>query len=104
MFTAVHHMFTTSPTQTTQVDIDSGVGYVHSMDQYKEMYTRSVEDPASFWADIASEYHWEAQVPCWGAEKFVVHMYSSYTCGTLCTCSTLHTCTAAMHVQLYAHT
>ncbi|KAK3577488.1 hypothetical protein CHS0354_026439 [Potamilus streckersoni] len=34
--------------------------HVQSMDQYREMYKRSVEDPAGFWGDIAKQYHWES--------------------------------------------
>ena len=33
--------------------------YVSSMDQYKELYQKSIEDPASFWGDIASQYYWK---------------------------------------------
>jgi acetyl-CoA synthetase len=28
----------------------------------KEMYARSISDPAGFWADIASQFHWEKKV------------------------------------------
>lgn len=27
--------------------------------QYEEMYKRSVEDPAGFWSDIASDFYWK---------------------------------------------
>lgn len=33
--------------------------YVSSMDQYKETYQKSIDDPASFWGDIANEFHWK---------------------------------------------
>ncbi|KAL7613177.1 hypothetical protein Lser_V15G07911 [Lactuca serriola] len=33
--------------------------HVSSFDKYLEMYNRSIEDPASFWSDIASEFHWK---------------------------------------------
>ena len=33
--------------------------------QYLEMYTRSIEDPAGFWSDIASEFYWQKK---WGQE------------------------------------
>ena len=40
--------------------------YQHSLlksrEDYERMYKHSVEDPASFWADIASTYHWEQKV------------------------------------------
>lgn len=31
--------------------------------KYLEMYKRSVEDPAGFWGDIASEFYWKQK---WG--------------------------------------
>jgi len=34
--------------------------HVKSMDQYREMYQRSVDDPEGFWSDIAKEFHWES--------------------------------------------
>ena len=40
--------------------------YQHSLlkskADYDRMYKHSVEDPAGFWADIASTYHWEQKV------------------------------------------
>lgn len=33
--------------------------YVSSMDQYKQMYEKSIDNPAGFWADIASEFYWK---------------------------------------------
>lgn len=30
-----------------------------SMEQYKEMYKRSTEDPAGFWSEIAKEFYWK---------------------------------------------
>ncbi|XP_073257165.1 acetyl-coenzyme A synthetase, cytoplasmic-like [Porites lutea] len=33
--------------------------YVSSMDQYKETYQKSIDDPASFWGDIANEFYWK---------------------------------------------
>ncbi|KAF5725605.1 putative acetyl-CoA synthetase [Tripterygium wilfordii] len=36
---------------------------VSSPQQYLEMYKRSVEDPAGFWSDIASQFYWEQK---WG--------------------------------------
>lgn len=32
--------------------------YINSMEQYKEMYQRSVDDPDAFWAEIAENFHW----------------------------------------------
>ncbi|KAJ7976333.1 Acetyl-coenzyme A synthetase [Quillaja saponaria] len=33
--------------------------HVPSPEKYLEMYRRSIEDPAGFWADIASEFYWK---------------------------------------------
>ncbi|XP_011033712.1 PREDICTED: acetyl-coenzyme A synthetase, chloroplastic/glyoxysomal isoform X2 [Populus euphratica] len=33
--------------------------HVSSPQQYLEMYKRSVEDPAGFWSDIASQFYWK---------------------------------------------
>lgn len=33
--------------------------YVSSMDRYKELYDKSIDNPAEFWADIASEFFWK---------------------------------------------
>ncbi|KAJ8434954.1 hypothetical protein Cgig2_025990 [Carnegiea gigantea] len=35
--------------------------------KYLEMYKRSVEDPAGFWSDIASEFYWEQK---WGQQVY----------------------------------
>src|SRR5262249_53214180 len=32
--------------------------HIKSLEQYKEMYARSIADPEKFWADIAGELHW----------------------------------------------
>ncbi len=32
--------------------------WIKSLDQYKKMYQRSIEDPDGFWGEIASEFHW----------------------------------------------
>ncbi|WMV37110.1 hypothetical protein MTR67_030495 [Solanum verrucosum] len=37
--------------------------HVSSIQKYAEMYGRSVEDPAGFWSDIASEFYWKQK---WG--------------------------------------
>ena len=31
---------------------------VGSMEEYKELYARSVKDPEGFWAEVAKELHW----------------------------------------------
>ena len=33
--------------------------HVSSMDQYTEMYQRSISDPEGFWADIAEDFEWK---------------------------------------------
>ena len=30
-----------------------------SMEQYRTMYARSVEDPAGFWSELASDFYWK---------------------------------------------
>lgn len=35
--------------------------HISSMEQYKSMYKKSLEDPAGFWGDVAKEFYW--QVP-----------------------------------------
>jgi len=35
-----------------------GGAYIDSMDEYKTLYHRSIEDPDSFWADVADELDW----------------------------------------------
>jgi acetyl-CoA synthetase len=38
---------------------ESRTPYIKDIDEYRSMYKRSVEDPAGFWGDIASTFHWE---------------------------------------------
>jgi acetyl-CoA synthetase len=35
-----------------------GGAYVSSLDEYKAMHTRSLDDPEGFWGEAASELHW----------------------------------------------
>lgn len=30
-----------------------------SMEQYRKMYARSVDDPASFWSEVAGQFYWK---------------------------------------------
>jgi acetyl-CoA synthetase len=41
-------------------DFSASVGGPHiaSMEQYREMYDRSIEDPDGFWGEIAEDFHW----------------------------------------------
>ncbi len=32
--------------------------HVKSLEEYEALYRRSIQDPESFWAEIASELHW----------------------------------------------
>ena len=36
--------------------------YLESKEQYDAMYQQSIEDPESFWSDIAKDFYWEKQV------------------------------------------
>ncbi|XP_047321296.1 acetyl-coenzyme A synthetase, chloroplastic/glyoxysomal-like [Impatiens glandulifera] len=40
---------------------------VSSIQKYLEMYRRSIEDPAGFWSDIASEFFWKRK---WGQDVY----------------------------------
>ncbi|KAL1820292.1 hypothetical protein ACET3Z_015161 [Daucus carota] len=40
---------------------------IPSPQKYLEMYKRSIEDPAGFWSDIASEFYWKKK---WGHQVF----------------------------------
>ena len=33
--------------------------HVQSLDTYREMYQRSIDDPDGFWADVAEGFHWK---------------------------------------------
>ncbi len=33
--------------------------HIKSMDEYKKMYERSINDPEGFWSEIANGFHWE---------------------------------------------
>ncbi|KAI3748181.1 hypothetical protein L6452_11097 [Arctium lappa] len=41
--------------------------HVPSFEKYLEMYKRSIEDPAGFWSEIASEFYWKKK---WGQEVY----------------------------------
>ncbi|KAK1271395.1 hypothetical protein QJS04_geneDACA004212 [Acorus gramineus] len=43
----------------------SGQALVSSPEQYLKMYKRSIEDPAGFWSEIASDFFWKTK---WGEE------------------------------------
>jgi acetyl-CoA synthetase len=45
----------------------SGQALVSSPQQYMEMHKRSMDDPAAFWSDIASEFYWKQK---WGDQVF----------------------------------
>ncbi|MBW2278623.1 MAG: AMP-binding protein, partial [Deltaproteobacteria bacterium] len=46
--------------------------WIKSLDQYREMYERSVKDPEGFWAEFAETFHWEKKwdkVLSWDFDK-----------------------------------
>lgn len=43
----------------------SNQAHIPSLHQYLEMYRRSVEDPAGFWSDMASQFYWKTK---WGEQ------------------------------------
>ncbi|GJM17927.1 MAG: acetyl-coenzyme A synthetase [Phycisphaeraceae bacterium] len=42
----------------TAADVGALEWLVSSMDDYRAMHKRSVEDPDGFWSEVASEFHW----------------------------------------------
>ena len=34
-------------------------GFAMNGDQYREMYQKSIDDPAGFWSEIADEFYWK---------------------------------------------
>ena len=46
----------------------SAGAHVSSLEQYREMYERSLADPEGFWGELASEFHWETP---WEAGNFM---------------------------------
>jgi acetyl-CoA synthetase len=48
--------------------------WIKNLDQYREMYERSIKDPEGFWAEIAESFHWEKKwdkVLTWNFDKDV---------------------------------
>ena len=37
----------------------SAKAHVKSLEQYQQMYERSIRDPEGFWGEVAGEFHWE---------------------------------------------
>ena len=52
----LHEDRTFSPPENFDVRI--GGAYIGSMDEYNEMYKRSIDDPDGFWGDVADELDW----------------------------------------------
>ena len=48
------------PVYTPHERIQS-TAHVKSMEQYKNMYQQSIEDPESFWKDIASQFFYKSE-------------------------------------------
>ncbi|MBK7403396.1 MAG: acetate--CoA ligase [Phycisphaerales bacterium] len=42
----------------SSADLGMAAWHVGSMEQYRQMHRRSVEDPEGFWAEVASDLHW----------------------------------------------
>ncbi|CAH0545894.1 unnamed protein product [Brassicogethes aeneus] len=40
----------------------SKIAYVSSLNQYQEMYQRSIDNPEDFWGEIAKQFHWETPI------------------------------------------
>ncbi|MCG8336064.1 MAG: acetate--CoA ligase [Proteobacteria bacterium] len=40
-------------------DSDRNNAWIKTLDQYREMYDRSVKDPEGFWTEMAEMFHWE---------------------------------------------
>lgn len=36
--------------------------YVQSMEEYKLLHKKSIENPAEFWGEIAKQFHWETPI------------------------------------------
>ncbi|XP_042008105.1 acetyl-coenzyme A synthetase, chloroplastic/glyoxysomal-like [Salvia splendens] len=49
----------------------SAQAHVPSPGKYLEMYDRSIEDPAGFWSDIASQFYWKQK---WGSPVYSENM------------------------------
>ena len=32
--------------------------WIKNLDQYQEMYQRSIDDPEGFWGEVAEDFHW----------------------------------------------
>ena len=46
--------------------------WVKDLDQYREMYARSVKDPDGFWGEFAETFHWQKKwdkVLSWDFDK-----------------------------------
>lgn len=48
-----------TPLPTKSVPRTSSRCHVSSLDEYRKLYARSVQDPASFWTDIARNFTWQ---------------------------------------------
>ena len=33
--------------------------HIRSLEQYRQMYERSIQDPEGFWGEVADEFHWQ---------------------------------------------
>lgn len=37
---------------------DSGPHHIETIEEYRALYKKSIEDPAGFWGEIAKQFHW----------------------------------------------
>lgn len=68
-FARGHHVVRVLAQQQAQADTSSDTldDFVTSKEQYLGLYQRSIEDPAGFWAEVASQFHWERK---WDDQHF----------------------------------
>jgi hypothetical protein len=36
--------------------------FIENLEQYKMMYSKSIQDPNSFWAELGEEFYWQRRV------------------------------------------
>nr|AMT98406.1 acetyl-CoA synthetase [Dunaliella tertiolecta] len=49
----------TAPGSTTMKPQPLLTNFIQSKEEYDALYARSIADPASFWGDVAEQFHWE---------------------------------------------
>lgn len=51
---------TNCPTLFSPPESLQNEAHVKNMEQYRNMYKKSIEDPEGFWGDIAKSFYWES--------------------------------------------